>query len=35
MYRYDLAQTESADAFISNKMGMPLYFRVGINLVSP
>jgi hypothetical protein len=35
MYRYDLAPRESDDAFISNKMGMPLYFRVGINLVSP
>jgi hypothetical protein len=35
MYRYDLAQRENADAFISNRMGMPLYFRVGLNLVSP
>lgn len=35
MYRYDLAQQASTDAFITNKMGVPLYFRVGINLVSP
>lgn len=35
MYRYELAQRENADAFISNRMGMPLYFRVGFNLVSP
>ncbi|TDB63338.1 DUF6268 family outer membrane beta-barrel protein [Arundinibacter roseus] len=35
MYRYDLAPKENADAFISNRMGMPLYFRIGLNLVSP
>lgn len=35
MYRYDLAQQQTEDAFISNRMGMPLYFRVGLNLVSP
>lgn len=35
MYRYDLAQQANTDAFISNRMGMPLYFRVGLNLVSP
>ncbi len=34
-YRFDLAEDAKADAITTNNIGVPVYFRIGFNFVSP